>query len=85
MATGGDVLTMLCPSSEWTIYGDDYESIIWHKGEIVITKKQFEDGFAQFDAWQAQQDAAKVAAKSSAQGKLAALGLTVEDLQALGL
>ena len=31
------------------------------------------------------EDAAKAAAKAAAQAKLAALGLTVEDLQALGL
>ena len=85
MATGTDVLTMLCPDSEWTIYGDDYKSIIWHNDKIAITKKQFEDGFAQFDAWKAQQDAAQIAAKAAAQAKLSALGLTVEDLQALGL
>jgi len=42
-------------------------------------------GFAQYDAWKAEQDAEQIAAKAAAQAKLAALGLTVEDLQALGL
>ena len=51
MAIGGEVLTMLCPTIEWTIYGDDYESIIWHKGIIGITKEEFEAGFAQYDVW----------------------------------
>ena len=46
---------------------------------------------AQIDARQAEAEArqaeaqAKATAKESAQAKLAALGLTVEDLQALGL
>ena len=85
MATGGEVLTMLCPTIEWTIYGDDYESIIWHNGKPAITKTQFESGFAQYDAWKAEQDAQAVAKKAAAEAKLAALGLDTDDLKALGL
>jgi len=84
MATGGDVLAMLCPNSEWIIRGGDFDSIEWIKGEKV-TKAQFEAGFAQFDAWKAQQEADEAAAKNAAQSKLAALGLTTDDLKALGL
>ena len=85
MAQGIDVLQMLCPNVEYTLCEDDYDSIIWNSGEPAITKKEFENGFAQFDTWKAEQDSAQRAAKASAQAKLAALGLTVEDLQALGL
>lgn len=85
MAKGSDVLKMLIPTGGWVIYADDFDSIIYDQGVKSITKKQFEDGFAQYDTWKAQQDATQAAAKSAAQGKLAALGLTVEDLQALGL
>ena len=84
MATGGEVLTMLCPDKEWVIYGDDYDSIQWIKGE-PITKAQFEAGFAQYDAWKAEQDAQMAADKASATAKLEALGLTADDLKALGL
>ena len=84
MATGGDVLQMLIPNGGWVISGDDYEGIQFIDCE-PITKAAFNSGFAQFDAWKADQDAAQVAAKAAAQAKLAALGLTVEDLQALGL
>lgn len=85
MAQGIDVLQMLCPNVEYTICEDDYDSIIWNSGEPAITKKQYIDGFAQYDVWKAEQDAMQAAAKSSAKAKLAALGLTLEDLQALGL
>ena len=85
MATGGEVLTMLCPDVKWTIYGDDYESIIWHKGESAITEKEFIDGFAKYDAWKAKQEAEIAEQKASAEAKLAALGLTADDLKALGL
>jgi len=85
MAIGADVLDMLIPTGGWVIYGDDFDSIIYDSEVKPITKKQYTDGFAQYDAWKAQQDAAKAQAKTAAQAKLAALGLTIEDLQALGL
>jgi hypothetical protein len=84
MATGGEVLSMLCPNTEWVIYGDDFDSIQWIKGE-QISKAKFEAGFAKVDAWKAEQEAKAEADKATAQAKLAALGLTADDLKALGL
>lgn len=85
MATGANVLEMLCPNTEWTIYGDDYDSIIWGNGHPLISKQQFDAGFEQYDAWEAEQEAEQAAAKASAEAKLEALGLTPADLAALGL
>jgi hypothetical protein len=84
MAKGSEVLKMLIPDGGWVITGNDYEGIQFLECE-PITKAKFEAGFAQYDAWQAEQDAAQAAAKTAAHAKLAALGLTVEDLTALGL
>ena len=84
MATGSDVLAMLLPQGGWYIQGDDYEAIQFLECE-PITKKQFTDGFAQYDAWKAEQDIKAEADKASAQAKLTALGLTADDLKALGL
>jgi hypothetical protein len=83
MATGADVLSMLAADKGWVIYGDDFDSIQWIKGE-PITKKQFDAGFVQYDAWKAEQDSKAAADKEAAQAKLAALGLTADDLKALG-
>jgi len=80
MATGGNVLMMLCPDIYWTVVGDSYEGITWHSGEPAITKKQFEDGFAQYDAWKAEQDAIKAQAKSAL---LEQLGITEEQAKLL--
>ncbi len=85
MATGGQVLTMLIPTGGWVIYGDDFDSIIYDQGVTPITKKQFTDGFADYDTWKAEQEAAKEAKKAAAEAKLAALGLDSDDLKALGL
>lgn len=84
MATGGDVLSMLLPNGGWYTIGDEYENIQFLECE-PITKAEFEAGFVQYDVWKAEQEQAKVTAKAAAQAKLEALGLTVEDLTALGL
>jgi hypothetical protein len=84
MAENREVLNMLIPNGGYIAVGEEYEGIQFIECE-PITKKQWQDGFAKVDAWKDEQDAAKVAAKKSAQSKLAALGLTVEDLTALGL
>lgn len=85
MAKAREVLEMLIPTGGWTIYADDFDSIIYDEGVAPITKKQFDDGFAQVDAFKAQQEAKAEADKVVAQAKLAALGLTANDLKALGL
>lgn len=84
MATGGDVLDFLIPSGGWAISGNDYENIQFIEAK-PITKAEFEAGFVQYDAWKADQDAQAAAKKTAAQAKLEALGLTAEDLKALGL
>jgi hypothetical protein len=84
MATGSDVLRMLISTGGWVIAGDEFEGIQFLECE-PITEAQYKAGFAKYDAWKAEQDAKVVADKASAQAKLAALGLTTDDLQALGL
>ena len=84
MATGTDVLGMLIPTGGWILTGNDYEGITFLECE-PITQAQFEAGFAQYDAWKAEQDAQMAADKAGATAKLEALGLTADDLKALGL
>lgn len=75
MATGAEVLCMLQPEGGWVIYGNEYEGIQFIDCE-PITKQEFEAGFAQYDAWKAQQDADKTAARTAL---LARLGITAEE------
>jgi hypothetical protein len=84
MAKINEVLAMLIPNGGYVVYGEDYEGIEFLECE-PITKAQFTAGVAAFDAWKSNQDAQAAAAKVTAEGKLAALGLTSEDLKALGL
>ncbi len=85
MASGCDVLSMLCPAGGWIIQEDSFDSIIWVDDRPRCSKAEFEAGFAQYDAWKAEKDAAQAAKKAAAEAKLAALGLDADDLKALGL
>ena len=75
MATGADVLSMLIPTGGWVITGDDWDGVQFLEA-TPITKAEFEAGFAQYDAWKAEQDAAKATAK---QALLDKLGITADE------
>jgi hypothetical protein len=76
MAKASEVLEMLIPTGGWVISGDDFDSIRYDDGVKPITKKQFDDGFAQVDAWKAEKDGQKAAAKTEL---LTRLGITAEE------
>jgi hypothetical protein len=76
----------LRPNAEFSFRGEDYSEINW----IVLegdapTYKEITDAIKQVKIDEIEDAKAKAAAKIAAQAKLAALGLTVEDLTALGL
>lgn len=84
MATMVEVLYFLRPNGGYIANGLEYEGIEFIECE-PFTKEEFEAAFAQYDAWKAQQEAEAAANKAAAEAKLAALGLTADDLKALGL
>ncbi len=76
----------LKPNAEWSFSNNDYSTINW----IVLegqapTQTEIDEAIEQVKADEAQAVIDKATAKAAAQAKLAALGLTVEDLTALGL
>ena len=79
MVTGSNVLEYLLPNGGWIITGNDYEGIQFLECE-PITKAEFEAGFAQYDAWKAEQDAAVAADKASL---LTNLGITADEAKLL--
>jgi hypothetical protein len=84
MATFNEVLNFLRPQGGYVAVGLEYDGIQFIECE-PFTKTEFEAAFPAFDAWQAEQDAQAAADKASATAKLEALGLTADDLKALGL
>jgi hypothetical protein len=79
MALGCEVLGMLIPTGGWVILGNDWEGVQFIEA-APITKEQFEAGFAQYDAWKADQDAKAAAEKTAL---LAKLGITADEAKLL--
>lgn len=71
------------PNAEFVLRGDDLEWL--DESQTEPTEKEIEAGWLAYKKAQDAELKAKEQAKESAQAKLAALGLTVEDLTALGL
>ena len=85
MANGSDVMSMLRPNGGYAIIGDDFDSLIYEDKCKPVTRDEFDNGFAVYESWKAEQDAQAAAKKAAAEAKLADLGLTADDLRALGL
>ena len=71
------------PNAEFILRGDEIEWL--DETQIKPTDKEIEDGLIVYQATQQAEAEAKAQAKAAAEGKLAALGLTTDDLRALGL
>ena len=77
-------IQLLCPNSEFTILNDDYSTIEWNelKGKAP-TQSEINAAIETVKANEAKADADKTAAKQSAKAKLAALGLTTEEVASI--
>jgi hypothetical protein len=76
----------LRPDAEFSYTNEDYSTIKWDKLEgSAPTKAEIDAALKQIETADASAEANAEANKASAQAKLAALGLTADDLKALGL
>ena len=81
-----EAINLYNPNAQWVIDGDDYETLQWHSQDIPKpTLQELEALVPQVEAAKAELAAQVAANKAAAEAKLAALGLTAEDLTALGL
>ena len=79
-------ITKLKPTAEFSFTDDDYSTIKWAVLEgDPPTQKEVDEAIKKVKADEIAEAEASEKAKAVTQVKLAALGLTVEDLQALGL
>lgn len=70
----------LRPDTEFTMYGDDINNIVWHtEGVTTPTQEEIDAKIAEIDA----EIEAKLNARQNALSKLAALGLTADEIAAL--
>lgn len=76
----------LKPTAEFSFRDDDYATIKWDVLEgAAPTWAEIEAAHQEVKAAEAQAEAQAAAKRAAAEAKLAALGLTSEDLKALGL
>lgn len=84
MAKHHEVLSYLRPQGGYISNGETFEAINFVDC-APFTKEEYEATFDLVDDAKAQAEATKAEAKAAAEAKLAALGLTTDDLAALGL
>ena len=76
------VLTANYPDAEWTLNGDIYAGLTWLSDSPKPTQQELDAAWPAVQQQQADAVAAKEAARQSAIDKLAALGLTVDEISA---
>jgi hypothetical protein len=79
MATRAEVLAFLIPNGGYVSNTENFEDIQFLECE-PITKAQYETGFAEYDAWKAEQDTKAEADKAAL---LAKLGITADEAKLL--
>jgi len=70
---------------EWSLLGNEYENLIWLSNTTKPTKQEIEALWAEVQDEIETEKEAVIAKKAAAEAKLVALGLTTDDLKALGL
>ena len=76
------VLTANYPDAEWTLNGNTYDGLTWLSDTPKPTRQELDDAWPAVQQAQADAVAAREAAKQSAIDKLAALGLSVDEISA---
>ena len=76
------VLTANYPDALWQLDGDTYNGLTWLSDTPKPTQAELDAGWPAVQQQQADAVAAKQAARQSAIDKLAALGLTVDEINA---
>ena len=76
------VLSANYSDAEWTLNGDTYDGLTWLSDTPKPTQQELDAAWPAVQQQQADAVAAKEAARQSAIDKLAALGLTVDEISA---
>lgn len=79
-------INYLKPSAEYSFQESDYSTIKWDVLEgDAPTLEELEEALLKVQEQEAKAEADKLSKKAAAESKLEALGLTADDLRALGL
>ena len=80
----GRIILMLDSTAKIHATSTQYDDVTW-ESPVTVTKEQFDAGVLAYPAWLAEKEAAVIQKRSDALNKLEALGLTADDVKALGL
>jgi len=84
MIRTGEAVASLRPDTEWSMSGDDVEGITWHtQGVTPLTEAEVAAEVVRLEADADAAVAASAALRASAEAKLAALGLSVEEISTI--
>lgn len=84
MITTAQAVASLRPNIEWSMDGDDVENITWHTPDVEpLTTAQVEAERLRLEAAVVEAEQVKVAARESAMAKLSALGLNIDEVEAI--
>ena len=76
------VLRATHPGAQWSLSGNDYATLVWHDDTPKPSQAELDDAWPAVQQARADAVAAKETARQSAISKLAALGLTVDEISA---
>ena len=77
------VLVANYPDAGWTLNGDTYDGLTWLSDTPKPTQGELDAAWPAVQQARQDAEAAKVAARQSGLDKLAALGLTVDEVSAV--
>jgi len=77
------ILRVRYSGSLWQLNGDGYDGLIWNSDTAKPSKKVLDDQWVSVQAEVAAQKQAALNVRASAIAKLAALGLTADEIAAL--
>jgi hypothetical protein len=84
MITTAQAVMSLRPGVEWSMSGDDVEGIIWHTPNVTpLTQVEVEAEVARLEQEEINKEEQRIAALESAKTKLASLGLSDIEIDAL--
>lgn len=78
-----EILTRKYPGAEWSLVGTEYQGLEWLDSSPKPTKEQLEMAWQDLQAAKEAEQEAKIASRNSALAKLAALGLTQDEIASL--
>ena len=81
MITTAQAVMSLRPGIEWTMDGEDVENITWHtEGAEPLTTAEVQAEVQRLEQVAVAEVESRVALRASAEAKLAALGLTLDEI-----